>query len=144
MVCVRLTTFILAVWTGCGEAFHVCSSFYPAVCLRPLVPFLLGVMTQSESPFTPCEGVRDEQGTDPALQHGSLLPALPQKQRAGNKLSRGRGQKMLAGGWARCHVAAAAVGLCRAAGCGEREGDLREPGMCRLWNAHSEEFWILI
>lgn len=30
----------------------------------------------SESPFTPCKGVRGERGTEPAFQHSSLTPTL--------------------------------------------------------------------
>lgn len=68
-------------------------------------------MTQSESPFTPCEGVRDEPDTDRAHQHGILPPEAMSKEQAEQR----RGQKMLAAGPVSCRC-------CRGGPCAELQG----------------------
>lgn len=75
MICVWFRTFVLAYVASVCKDFPVCPQSlktYSLLCvflLPPLVLSLLIMKTQSESPFTPCEGGRDEQGTDPAPQN---------------------------------------------------------------------------
>ena len=52
----------------CPQSLKTYSLLY-VFLLPPLVLSLSIMKTQSESPFTPCEGGRDEQGTDPAPQN---------------------------------------------------------------------------
>lgn len=60
-------------------------------------------MTQSESPFIPCEGVKDEQGIDLTLQLGNLPTALlptPPEAKIREQAEQRQGAGAAAGCWA--------------------------------------------
>lgn len=96
-------------WIESVRAFQVCPqslTFFSPAFFYPVS----ADHDDSESPFTPCEEVRDEQGTDPALQPSSLphhlaaCPHLPSQPMSREQANEGGGQQWLAihGAVSRC------------------------------------------